>query len=313
MQGGENRAALRQGHRSRPRQRGKRLVHREGLAQDPEMIEKTPHSGPGDPAKLGELIRDIRIALLTTIDRDGRFHTRPVQTLQVEADRTLWFFTDWNAPKVDELHHDVRVSLGYAQPEKSVYVAVSGSASLLRDAQKAKKLWSVEQRAYYPEGPGDERLALLRVVIERAEYWIAPGRTSYVVAAMTAAISGTPAGESTARARNRNQPSVAAPPRTSGTDPNALSRQSAGQSPAAADNNTSAAASRRISVPRAMSFSMLPPIATARSSTSSALMRSTDGRCGTGKRWLWQSRLRLKIRASKHLRSPSKRRCMAGS
>jgi general stress protein 26 len=65
---------------------------------------------------------------------------------------------------------------------------------LLRYTQKAKQLWSMEQRAYYPDGPEDERLALLRVQIERAEYWIAPGRTSYIVAAVTAAITGTPAG-----------------------------------------------------------------------------------------------------------------------
>jgi general stress protein 26 len=158
------------------------------------MLENTHHSGPGDLAKLLELIRDIRVALLTTVDRDGRFHTRPVQTLQVEDDGTLWFFTDWSSPKVDELHYDVRVSLGYADPAKNVYVAVSGSGSLLRDIQKAKQLWGVEQRAYYPEGPEDERLALLRVVIERAEYWIAPGRISYLIAAARAAVTGTPAG-----------------------------------------------------------------------------------------------------------------------
>jgi general stress protein 26 len=156
--------------------------------------EQMSHSNPGDFAKLGELIRDIRVALLTTVGRDGRFHTRPVQTLQVEADRTLWFFTDWNSPKVDELRHDATVSLGYADPTKNVYVAVSGSGSLFRDVQKAKQLWSIEQRAYYPEGPEDERLSLLRVLIERAEYWIAPGRTSYLIAAVTAAASGTPAG-----------------------------------------------------------------------------------------------------------------------
>jgi general stress protein 26 len=152
------------------------------------------HSDPGDFAKLGELIRDIRVGLLTTVDPHGRFHSRPVQTLQVEADRTLWFFTDWSSPKVDELHHDVRVSLGYADPTKNVYVAVSGTGGSFRDVQKAKELWSIEQRAYYPEGPEDERLALLRVVIEQAEYWIAPGRTSYFVAAVTAAATGTPAG-----------------------------------------------------------------------------------------------------------------------
>jgi general stress protein 26 len=158
------------------------------------MLQTMSHSDPGDLAKLGELILGIRVALLTTVDRDGRFHARPVQTLQVEADRTLWFFTDWSSPKVDELHHDVSVSLGYADPEKNVYVAVTGSGRLIRDIQKAKELWSIEQRAYYPEGPEDERLALLRVVIERAEYWIAPGRISYLVAAVTAAVTGTPAG-----------------------------------------------------------------------------------------------------------------------
>ena len=95
---------------------------------------------------------------------------------------------------MDELHHDATVSLGYADPAKNVYVAVSGSGSLFRDVQKAKQLWSIEQRAYYPEGPEDERLALLRVLIERAEYWIAPGRSSYLVAAVTAIASGTPVG-----------------------------------------------------------------------------------------------------------------------
>jgi general stress protein 26 len=158
------------------------------------MLEELSHSDAGGLVKLGELIRDIRIALLTTVDHDGRLHTRPVQTLQVDdADRSLWFFTDWNSPKVDELHHDVRVSLGYSDPDKNVFVAVSGSGSLFRDIQKAKQLWSIEQRAYYPEGPEDERLAVLRVLIERAEYWTAPGRTSYLVAAMTATVTGTPA------------------------------------------------------------------------------------------------------------------------
>jgi general stress protein 26 len=151
------------------------------------------HSDPGDLAKLGEIIWDIRVALLTTVDRDGHFHTRPVQTLEV-AERTLWFFTDWSSPKVEELHHDVRVSLGYADPEKQVYAAVAGSGRLIRDVEKARELWGVEQRAYYPKGPEDERLALLRVAIERAEYWIAPGRISYLVSAVTAAVTGTPAG-----------------------------------------------------------------------------------------------------------------------
>ena len=157
------------------------------------MLQYTARSA-GDLTELTRIIREIRIGLLTTIDREGHFHTRPVQTLKIEADATLWFFTDWASPKVTELHRDIRVSLGYADPAKNVYVALSGEGGLVRDPQKAKEMWSIEQRAYYPKGPNDERLALLRVAMLHAEYWIAPGRTSYIIAAVRAGITGKPAG-----------------------------------------------------------------------------------------------------------------------
>lgn len=73
-----------------------------------------------------DLIRDIRVALLTTLDRDGAFHTRPVQTLRVEDEGTLWFFTDVRSDKAEEVRVDTRVSLGYADTAGNRYVAVSG-------------------------------------------------------------------------------------------------------------------------------------------------------------------------------------------
>jgi general stress protein 26 len=152
------------------------------------------HSVAGDFARLNELILRIRIALLTTVDAEGRFHTRPVETLGFEANEVLWFFTDRKSPKADEVRHDLRVSLGYAEPAGHTYVAVTGTATLVHDADKARELWTLEQLAYYPDGPEDSRLALLRVQIERAEYWIAPGRISYLLAAARAAMTGVPVG-----------------------------------------------------------------------------------------------------------------------
>lgn len=156
-------------------------------------MSEQPH-GPGDSATLCELIRQIQVGLLTTQDAQGHFHTRPVQTLEVEGGDTLWFFTDWSTPKVSELEMQCQVSVGYADVKNHRFVAVSGSAQVLRDPQKAKQLWTAEQLAYYPNGPEDSRLALLRVQIERAEYWLAPGRSAYLVAAARAALTGKPAG-----------------------------------------------------------------------------------------------------------------------
>jgi general stress protein 26 len=152
------------------------------------------HFNPGDLARVIELIRDIRVGLLTTLNHEGAFHTRPVQTLRVDPEGVVWFFTDWSSPKVAELEENIRVSLGYADPSKNKYVAISGTGELRRDLEQAKRLWSIEQRAYYPEGPEDPRLAILRIRIERAEYWIAPGRLSYLFAAAEAAMTGKPAG-----------------------------------------------------------------------------------------------------------------------
>jgi len=151
------------------------------------------HDGPG-LQRLRELIGEVRIALLTTLDGEGQMHTRPIETLQCEPDGTLWFFTACDSPKSAELRHDTRVSLGYSHPGKSIYVAVSGVGSVGRDIAKAAELWSPGQLAFYPQGLEDPRLALLKVRLERAEYWVTPGKASYVLAAVNAALTGTPAG-----------------------------------------------------------------------------------------------------------------------
>ena len=147
----------------------------------------------GGFAEIARLIRRLEVALLTTVDRDGRLHTRPLQTLGIESDRTLWFFTDGHSEKAAELLHDTRLSLAYADSRTGRYLAIAGTGRLVRDRRKARSLWTMEQRAYYPRGPDDERLALLCVHIEHAECWVAPGKTAHLLAALRARISGTPA------------------------------------------------------------------------------------------------------------------------
>ena len=146
----------------------------------------------GQFSKIAGLIERIEIALLTTVDRDGNFHTRPVQTLGIEGHLTLWFFTDVRSEKAFELQQNFRLSLGYAQPRTGSYLAISGTGALLTDRKKAAELWTTEQRAYFPNGPGDARLALLKVRVERAEYWLSPGRTAHLFAAAKAAVTGKP-------------------------------------------------------------------------------------------------------------------------
>lgn len=118
-----------------------------------------------------ERIKDVRVAVMTTVARDGQLHSRPMQTNEMEDDGTLWFFTDLSSEKVAEISHDNTVSLSYADPSNNTYVVVQGDARVVRDEQKMKELWSVFLKAWFPKGLEDPDLTLLQVTPRAAEYW----------------------------------------------------------------------------------------------------------------------------------------------
>ena len=144
-----------------------------------------------DHEKLSELIKDIRVAMLTTAESDGTLHTRPLVTLENKTDGgALWFFTKIDSAKVDEIERDVNVSLGYSDTGKNNYVAVAGTAQVVRDRRKNEELWTPLARAWFPQGLEDPELALLRVHVHQAEYWTSPGKSAYLFGAAKAALTG---------------------------------------------------------------------------------------------------------------------------
>lgn len=122
--------------------------------------------------KLCELIKDIDFAMLTTVVEDGALHSRPMATQQIDADRAeLWFFTAIDSPKVAEIYHERQVGVSYASPAKQSYVSVAGRAYVVRDTEKAQELWTPAAKIWFPQGVNDPHLALLRVVMESAQFW----------------------------------------------------------------------------------------------------------------------------------------------
>jgi general stress protein 26 len=144
-------------------------------------------------AKLRELIGDINIAMFTTVATDGTLRSRPMATLQVEANGAFWFFTADDSPKVEEIYDNRQVSLAYAAREKQSYVSVSGLARLLRDPAKTRELWTPMAKIWFPKGPDDPRLALIRVEMSAAEYWDSPsGKMVLLIGLAKLALTGHP-------------------------------------------------------------------------------------------------------------------------
>lgn len=142
-------------------------------------------------AKVAELMKDIKIAMLTTIDRDGKLVSRPMAVQEVEFDGDLWFIAADDQRKTDEIAADPRVNVSFG--DASSWVSISGEASVLHDVAKAKELWNPMVGAWFPDGPESPGVALVKVHATGAEYWDTPGgRVATVISFAKAKLTGKP-------------------------------------------------------------------------------------------------------------------------
>ena len=135
------------------------------------MPEHTHLSGKEGLDKIGDLIKDIRITMMTTANPDGSFDSRPMATQKSEFDGTVWFLTRGESGKVHEIADDSHVSLLYADPSDAKYVAAKGTAQISHDRAKIKELWNPMYKAWFPEGEDDPAITILKVTITEAQYW----------------------------------------------------------------------------------------------------------------------------------------------
>jgi len=129
----------------------------------------------GDLQPVAELVDEIKFGMLTTEEADGTLRSRPMATMQMDAEGALWFFTALDSAKLDEAEQHREVNVSYARPDKQDYLSVSGTASIVRDRNKMQALWSPWIKPWFQQGLDDPNLVLLKVSITEAQYWKAPG------------------------------------------------------------------------------------------------------------------------------------------
>lgn len=139
-----------------------------------ELTKESKVSVSENIEKFRTLIKDVKFAMLTTVGAEGQLQSCPMTTQQSEYDGYLWFFISKSGHKMAEIRRQPTVNLSYAKPEDHVYVSVSGRAELIDDREKAEELWSPVYKAWFKEGLEDPDLGLLRIEIEKAEYWDSP-------------------------------------------------------------------------------------------------------------------------------------------
>lgn len=139
---------------------------------------------------VAKLIEDIPIAMLTTLEADGRLASRPMSALEMDAQGALWFFTDARSSKLDHLR---AVNLSFVDRDQGAYVSLSGHGEIDTDRGHIRSSWSVLAKPWFPDGPESSNLALLKFVPDTADYWDGPSSKMVRVFGLVASlIAGKP-------------------------------------------------------------------------------------------------------------------------
>lgn len=138
---------------------------------------------------LWKKIQDIRVGMLTTIGSDNTLLSRPMTSQNVDKEGLLWFFTSDQATVAENIEHQPAVNVSFAAPGDSLYVSVSGRAEVIKDRAVIREMWNPMVGAWFPGGPEDPHVALLKVKVSGAEYWDSDKSKMMQLVAMAKAVA----------------------------------------------------------------------------------------------------------------------------
>src|SRR6187399_1487294 len=103
--------------------------------------------------KLHELLEDFDLAMLVTRSDSGQLRSRPMAFAAVDPDGTLWFLTERNSGKIDEIACDHHVNV--AMQSRMKFVSISGQAVPVNDRAKIAEVWKETYKPWFPGGKVD--------------------------------------------------------------------------------------------------------------------------------------------------------------
>ena len=122
--------------------------------------------------RIRSLLQRSDVAMLVTADNDGAQAARPMLPLWLENDPHVYFLTHDASRKVAQIIERPRVALTFIVP--GAYLVVLGFADTSRDSRLIRRLWRPSYRAWFPDGKDDRAATVIRVVIDRVNYWEPP-------------------------------------------------------------------------------------------------------------------------------------------
>ena len=114
-----------------------------------------------------KMMEAARYCALITSDETGYPSARTMDPFPPIDEMVVWFGTNINSKKVQEIKNDPKVTLYYQSPNEVGYVLIKGKAFLLDDTLKKQTYWKKEWSRFYSDDKSN--YTLIKVVPDKLE------------------------------------------------------------------------------------------------------------------------------------------------
>ena len=126
--------------------------------------------------EISKRMAGIDIAILSTHTERGQIANRPMSNNgDVAYDGTSYYFTFEQARTVADIEANPKVALGFTGKggifSEAIYVAVEGTAELIRDKIAFKAHWTSDLDRWFDQGVDTPGIVLVKVKATRITYW----------------------------------------------------------------------------------------------------------------------------------------------
>ena len=137
------------------------------------------------------LMQDIGVCMVVTHSGEGdAVRARPMAARPEIEHNAIYFLTDADAPKDEEIKHNSNVCLTFSDTGGNRYVSVTGSAELIADADIVERIWAPTDKAFFKDAK-DPNIRVIRVTPDQGEYWEGPGMIASLVKMIASTATGT--------------------------------------------------------------------------------------------------------------------------
>lgn len=127
-------------------------------------------------ADIAQDMAGIDIAILSTHTENGEIANRPMSNNgDVAYDGTSYYFSYEQARAISDIERDPKVALGFSSEaglfSEGIYVAVEGTAELIRDKTAFLQHWTSDLDKWFDKGVDTPGIVLIKVKAKRVTYW----------------------------------------------------------------------------------------------------------------------------------------------